>query len=115
MSTVRPSKIAREGTGALAITWTDGHAGRVTLKTLRDACPCAGCKGETVLLEHYGPPPIDYNAPGRYDLRALEQVGSYALQPAWNDGHSDGIYDWSQLRLLCECNECVTERSTTSR
>ena len=94
-------------TRALNLEWTDGHAGPITLKRLRDACPCAGCKGETVLLEHYGPPPIDYDAPGRYELRSLEQIGSYAIRPVWGDGHHDGIYDWVRLRKLCECSVCA--------
>jgi DUF971 family protein len=39
------------------------------------------------------------------ELVGLEQVGSYALQPVWADGHSYGIYSWEYLRQLCPCGD----------
>ena len=98
--------IQRSGSSAIELSWDDGHQGHIELITLRDACPCAGCKGETVLLEHYGPPPTDFNAPGRYELRSAESVGNYALKLIWGDGHNDGLYTWDILRRICECEAC---------
>lgn len=86
--------------------WDDGHAGPVSLRALRDACPCAGCRGETVLLATYVPPPQDSTTPGRYDLKGAVPVGNYAMQFRWGDGHGEGIYTWQGLRDLCECSEC---------
>ncbi len=83
------------------------------MRALRDACPCAGCKGETILGKHYGPSPVDYEAPGRYDLLAAEPVGSYAIRFSWGDGHSDGIYSWNILRSLCACEECTGQAKGT--
>ena len=36
------------------------------------------------------------------DIRALEPVGSYAVQPVFSDGHSTGIYSWEYLYELGE-------------
>jgi DUF971 family protein len=95
-------KLRRLSSTDIELLWDDGYLGTVSLKSLRDACPCAGCKGETILGEHYGPPPIDYDAPGRYELTSAVPVGNYALQFSWRDGHHDGIYSWDILRALCE-------------
>jgi DUF971 family protein len=87
------------------IKWDDGHASFISIHTLRDQCPCAGCRGETVLLKTYKPEKQP-DLPGRYTLIGIEQVGHYAVQITWKDGHSTGIYTWENLRDLCECNEC---------
>jgi DUF971 family protein len=88
------------------MAWDDGHRGPVSLRSLRDACPCAGCQGETVLLHHYAAPPPATAAPGRYELKGAAAVGNYAMQFRWGDGHGEGIYTWETLRSLCECPEC---------
>lgn len=89
----------------LAMKWEDGHDGVVSLRSLRDNCPCATCKGETVLLKSYKPIAMP-EMPGKYELKGAEQVGSYALQMFWGDRHSTGIFTWDYLRSLCECAEC---------
>ena len=42
----------------LAVKWDDGGEDCIPLKNLRQACPCAGCKGETDILGnlHKNPP-----------------------------------------------------------
>ncbi|RPI03885.1 MAG: DUF971 domain-containing protein [Ignavibacteriae bacterium] len=85
----------------LSITWDDGATGKIPLRALRDNCPCAGCRGETVLLKTYKPEPQQH-LPGRYNLTGIEQVGHYAIQISWGDGHSTGIYTWEILRNLCK-------------
>jgi DUF971 family protein len=87
--------------------WDDGHSGPVSLRVLRDRCPCATCSGETVLLASYVPPPADTSTAGRYDLKGANPVGNYALQFRWGDGHGEGIYTWQGLRDLCECPACA--------
>jgi DUF971 family protein len=104
---VYPTTINQTTPDEVQISWSDGHQGRVTLKRLRDSCPCAGCAGETVLLRTYTPPPVDETTPGRYVLKGAEPVGSYALKLTWGDGHDNGIYHWEYLRSLCECDECA--------
>ncbi|HEX9656792.1 MAG TPA: DUF971 domain-containing protein [Bacteroidota bacterium] len=91
----------------IEIRWTDGHQGLVSLATLRDRCPCAGCSGESILFESYSPPEQDKKTPGRYELKSASSVGNYALKIVWGDGHDLGIYSWEHIRSLCECNECL--------
>jgi len=93
------------------LLWADGHSGPVSLKKLRDSCPCAGCKGESVLLHAYVAPPADQNTPGRYELRSAEMVGGYAVKFIWKDGHNLGLYTWELLHSLCECEECARLRN----
>ena len=99
-------QLRRLDSGALELSWGDGHSGPVTLQSLRDACPCAGCKGETVLLRSFTPAAPDTGVPGRYELRKAEMVGNYGMKFQWGDGHSDGIFTFEQLRRLCECPAC---------
>ena len=100
------TRIALASPGQLSIDWDDGHKSTISLKTLRDNCPCASCKGETVLLRTYTPAPTP-ELPGKYALKSAEQVGYYALQLQWGDGHATGIYTWQLLRSLCECPLCL--------
>jgi DUF971 family protein len=101
-------------TEQLSVSWDDGHAELVSVQALRDNCPCAGCKGETVLLRTYTPPP-QLELPGRYKLVSAQQVGSYALGVRWGDGHSTGIYTWEHLRSLCECEICQGQKARPAR
>jgi len=112
---IRPKSVqASRSTGQLVIEWEDGHRSAYPLAGLRAACPCAECRGghagmggvpKPEMLDE--PPP-----PGAsVELTSLEAVGNYALQPAWRDGHSYGIYAWDYLRALCPCGEHHPEGS----
>ncbi|MDE3057867.1 MAG: DUF971 domain-containing protein [Bacteroidota bacterium] len=98
---MHPRSIKRSGTDGLTITWDDGHVSPLTFHLLRDECPCAECKGETVLLHTYKPQ-TRVQLPGHYELKSLQQVGSYAVQITWGDGHATGLYSWEYLRKLGE-------------
>ncbi len=104
-----PTKIRQIDKSTISVRWSDNHDSSVTLRLLRDSCPCAGCKGETVLFQTYVPPPVDATTPGRYTLRSISPVGNYALKLAWGDGHDMGMYTWDLLRSLCECDICIDE------
>jgi DUF971 family protein len=104
---VRLVQFVRQGPGEVMMVWDDGHQGPVSLRSLRDHCPCASCRGETVLLRTYVPQPVETSTPGRYDLKGAVSVGNYALQISWGDGHGEGIYTWELLRSLCECPACL--------
>ena len=94
-------KLKQVSSDEFSAFWDDGHEGTIRLRDLRDSCPCAGCKGETVLFRTYEPPPPDRSTPGRYEIRAIERVGDYAIKIEWGDGHALGIYTWELLRSLC--------------
>src|ERR1044071_8192841 len=84
----------------LAIKWEDNAETFISLEKLRRACPCAGCKGEADIMGNL------YNGPEQplndraFQLRGLERVGSYAIQPTWADGHATGIYSFDYLREI---------------
>jgi DUF971 family protein len=104
-----PLKIMLSSPQLMSINWDDGHASIISLHTLRDNCPCAGCQGETVLLKMYKPGPQP-ELPRKYNLIGIQQVGHYAVQISWGDNHSTGIYTWEYLRKMCECAECSAEK-----
>ncbi len=83
----------------LAIVWEDGHESYFDFETLRRACPCAMCKGETNVMVEYKPPPQKLT-PASFELRSWQYVGGYAIQPQWDDGHASGILSFQYLRDL---------------
>jgi len=101
MNAPAPTKIQQTSQTELTFTWQDGSACTLTMKQMRDECPCAGCKGEVILGKVYKPALLPTFTPGMYELRAIEPVGSYGIQVSWKDGHQTGIYSWDYLHLLC--------------
>lgn len=102
---MQATNIKRTGPDELTITWRDDHQSIFALKQLRLLCPCAGCQGETVLLREVAPQPKG-NDPRQYEIIDIRQVGSYAVQIEWADGHNAGIYTWEHLRMNCPCSQC---------
>jgi|WetSurMetagenome_2_1015567.scaffolds.fasta_scaffold972075_1 DUF971 family protein len=105
-----PLHIKSSSLHRIEMRWSDGHEGFTSFFRLRDACPCAGCKGETILFETYVPPEPDRLAPGRYELAGAETIGGYAVKFIWKDGHDMGLYTWEHLRNLCECRACTGQQ-----
>ena len=84
----------------LAVKWDDGAESFIRLEDLRRACPCAGCKGETDVMGQVHRGPEQDLAPASFQLRRLQMVGGYGVQPVWGDGHSTGIYTFNYLKEL---------------
>ena len=108
---IRPASItADRKQRILTVTWSDGHESAYSFAGLRAVCPCVECKGGHA---HMGGPPdpriVRDAVDDSLDLQRIEQVGSYALQFHWSDGHSTGIYTWDMLRNACPCGECLSE------
>ncbi|RME05589.1 MAG: DUF971 domain-containing protein [Anaerolineae bacterium] len=93
----------------LSIRWSDGHESVYSFTFLRDACPCAECRGGH---ENMGvlPDAEVYQRPEeespRTQLQDVQPVGGYAINLAWGDGHNFGIYNWDYLRAICPCEAC---------
>jgi DUF971 family protein len=83
----------------LALRWSDGVESYFPLVFLRQHCPCAVCAGESDLLGNMVKGEVTL-IPASYQLRKCTQVGGYAIQPEWSDGHHSGIYSFSYLRSL---------------
>ena len=112
MNATEPRNIVISKSKGIKIDWGDGHHSEYALGYLRDECPCATCTGA------HGTPPekTNYSAPQpasafpmfKPTIRMLkvEEVGSYAIQIQWSDGHGSGIYSFDHLRKICGCWEC---------
>lgn len=102
---LRPTSLAKEGDVALRIEWNDGHHGRISWKTLRNDCPCAGCRDE----REKPPDPLRVLKPSELvPLKPLSisPAGYYAYKIVWSDGHDAGIFTLDFLRERCECDQC---------
>lgn len=86
--------------GMLEITWSNNTSSVLKLTYLRDECPCAGCKGETILFRTFKAAPKSPPTEDTYKIKSITPVGDYAIQIAWKDGHDTGIYSWDYLKEL---------------
>ena len=89
----------------LALKWEDGTESFLSLEQLRRRCPCAGCRGEVDVMGQLHKGPEKALSPASFQLRGLTRIGTYAIQPAWGDGHMSGIYSFDYLRHLAEAQE----------
>ncbi len=99
---MRPTRIHRSKENELTVTWDDEHVGIYPLQLLRDKCPCATCKADN----EQGGTMLPIYEEGKYQLSGVKQVGQYAIQLSWQDGHDTGIYTFEFLRSLCACEKC---------
>ncbi|MCA9883364.1 MAG: DUF971 domain-containing protein [Anaerolineae bacterium] len=105
---IRPTGVTLNKTeGYLEITWSDDRVCKYPLSHLREACPCVECRGghQNMGMEHAPKNLLELKPVRDYTVNSLHQVGNYALQPVWNDGHDSGIYTWEYLRHLCPQSE----------
>lgn len=78
----------------LEISFSDGASFRIPFELLRVCSPSAEVQG-------HGPGQETVQTGKRFvDLVAIEQVGNYAVQPTFSDGHNSGLYSWDYLYLL---------------
>lgn len=96
---MRPQDIQQIGS-ELAVRWSDGSESYISLETLRRACPCAGCKGETDIMGNLYKNPEQPLTAKAFVLVKFMVVGGYAIQPVWADGHNTGLYSFEYLRKL---------------
>ena len=78
----------------LELTFDDGRSFRLPYEYLRVFSPSAEVRG-------HGPGQEVLQAGKRdIEIRHVEPVGSYAIQPTFSDGHATGIYSWEYLYQL---------------
>jgi DUF971 family protein len=78
----------------MEIAFSDGHSFRLPYEFLRVHSPSAEVRG-------HGPgQEVLQVGKQAVEIRTLDPVGSYAVQPAFSDGHATGIYSWDYLYEL---------------
>ena len=78
----------------MEIAFDDGRTFRLPYEYLRVYSPSAEVRG-------HGPGQEVLQVGKRdVDIRSLEPVGSYAVQPTFSDGHATGIYSWDYIYEL---------------
>lgn len=87
----------------LAIAWNDGTEQFISLRALREACPCAVCEGEPDVMGSKVALKKELTTES-FLLKKYEFVGGYGIQFFWGDGHSTGIYSVGYLRGLLTFN-----------
>jgi DUF971 family protein len=75
------------------------------LEKLRRRCPCAACQGERDILGQVYKNPERKLSVAAFDLKKILQIGGYAIQPVWADGHATGIYSFAYLKRVAEETE----------
>ena len=96
---MQPADIQQIG-GELAIKWDDGRETFIPLEALRRHCPCAGCRGERDIMGNLYKGPDEPLTPRSFQLTRLVNVGGYAIQPIWADGHATGLFSFDYLWRL---------------
>jgi DUF971 family protein len=79
---------------ALEVSFTDGQTFRIPFELMRVYSPSAEVQG-------HGPgQEVLQTGKREVDIVDLVQVGNYAVQPTFSDGHSSGIFSWDYLYHL---------------
>ncbi len=86
----------------LKVVWTDETSSEIGLEYLRRECPCANCKGETILFKTMRPVKKDLSSPDVFKIQKIEIIGGYAAKIIWKDGHNTGLYTWEYLKTLAD-------------
>jgi DUF971 family protein len=91
----RPTEIKlHQKSRKMEIAFSDGSQFELSYELLRVYSPSAEVRG-------HGPGQEVLQAGKRdVDILSLEPSGSYAVQPAFSDGHDTGIYSWDYLYWL---------------
>ena len=76
--------------GRVVIRWDDGARTEYAFDDLRNACPCAGCRG-------HSPGEVEPPSVTGAIVTRIHEVGTYALRFDFGDSHNTGIYTWSYL------------------
>jgi len=78
----------------LEIAFDDGKTFRLPYEYLRVYSPSAEVRGHGQGQE------VLQTGKQSVEIRSMEAVGSYAVQPQFSDGHGTGIYSWDYLYEL---------------
>ena len=83
----------------MEFAFSDGKAFRLSYEFRRVNSPSAEVRGHGAGQE------VLQVGKRVVEIRSLDPVGLYAVQPAFSDGHATGIYSWEYLNYLGENQE----------
>ena len=88
----------------IEINWDKQNKHIYPFKYLRLQCSCAGCVEEMTGKKILDVQTVQDN------IIAVDflEVGRYAIQILWSDGHQTGIYPFEFLKRLAENDDAVT-------
>lgn len=97
MPTAQVTDVVLDRETALQVEYDDGVIACFPVGELREACPCAECRGRresgrpvvSVVSAAPAPPIVAVQA---------ELHGNWGIAIEWSDGHDTGIYSWEHLR-----------------
>ena len=94
-TTPHPGSLTVHGaTRVLEIGFSNGHSFRIPFELMRVYSPSAEVQG-------HGPgQEVLQTGKREVDVVELAQVGNYAVQPTFSDGHNSGIFSWDYLYHL---------------
>jgi len=78
----------------LEISFSDGKTFRIPFELMRVYSPSAEVQGHGPCQE------VLQTGKREVDIVELSQVGNYAVQPSFSDGHNSGIFSWDYLYQL---------------
>ena len=74
----------------LVITWSDRRILHHPAHIVRAKCPCANCKEDDSAA--------DPSTHASVSFLSVDEIGNYALQIGFSDGHNLGIYPFERLQ-----------------
>ncbi|MCL4185589.1 MAG: DUF971 domain-containing protein, partial [Burkholderiaceae bacterium] len=88
-SAASPTRVVvHQSSRVLEIEFSDGKLFRLPFELLRVYSPSADVRG-------HGPgQEVLQTGKAEVGIESIEQVGHYAIQPSFSDGHATGIYSW---------------------
>jgi DUF971 family protein len=90
-----PTAITLHGQSrVLAVDFSDGAAFRIPFELMRVYSPSAEVRGHGKGQE------ILQTGKRLVEIVQLAQVGNYAVQPTFSDGHTTGLFSWDYLYFL---------------
>ena len=90
-----PTQLTVHGNSkVLEIGFSDGTSFRIAFELMRIYSPSAEVQGHGAGQE------VLQTGKRDVGLASLEQVGTYAVQPTFTDGHDTGIFSWDYLYFL---------------
>lgn len=96
---MKPVKIKVSDKKNLFILWDDKTESVIALNKLRKLCPCATCLAEREKQSKLYIPILNEN---QVRVSEIIQVGSYAINLTWKDGHNTGIYEYTFLKRIAD-------------